>query len=266
LTGRLKPRPFKARAAEFRAVVFIKPVSENKQFRGKVALITGASQGIGLAIAGALAAEGCNVVISGRKQSTLNRAARQLAKFGVQVLPQVCDVRDERAVAALPAAVKKTFGRLDILINNAGVANESLPVAKLPVEAWRQAIDTNLTGTFLVTKAALPLMKRGSVILNNLSVAAKTAFPNMAGYVAAKHGALGLTKTLREELRPKGIRVIALMLGAVDTDIWESFWSGAPRKKMMSPETVARAVVDALRLPDNSTVEELVIRPTVGAL
>ncbi len=242
-------------------------MAENKHhFRGKVALITGAGQGIGLAIARALAAEGCDLVIAGRKQSTLDRAAKQLAKFRVQVLPVVCDVRDEDAVAGMVAASRKKFRRLDILINNAGVANESLPVAKLPVEAWRQAIDTNLTGTFLVTKAALPLMKRGGTIVNNLSVAAKTAFPNMAGYVAAKHGALGLTKTLREELRPKGIRVIALMLGAVDTDIWDSFWADAPRKKMISAETVARAVVDALRLPDNSTLEELVIRPTAGTL
>ncbi len=242
-------------------------MAENKHhFRGKVALITGAGQGIGLAIARALAAEGCDLVIAGRKQSTLDRAAKQLAKFRVQVLPVVCDVRDEDAVAGMVAASRKKFRRLDILINNAGVANESLPVAKLPVAAWRLAIDTNLTGTFLVTKAALPLMKRGGTIVNNLSVAAKTAFPNMAGYVAAKHGALGLTKTLREELRPKGIRVIALMLGAVDTDIWDSFWADAPRKKMISAETVARAVVDALRLPDNSTLEELVIRPTAGTL
>jgi NAD(P)-dependent dehydrogenase (short-subunit alcohol dehydrogenase family) len=234
------------------------------QFSGKVALITGASQGIGLAIARALAAEGCNLVISGRKQSTLNRAAKQLAKFRVRVLPVVCDVRDEDAVAGMVAAAKKTFRWLDILINNAGIANESLPIAKLPVEAWRQAIETNLTGTFLVTKAALPLMKRGGVILNNLSVAAKLAFPNMAGYVAAKHGALGFTKTLREEVRPRGIRVIALLLGAVDTDIWSSFWPGAPRKKMMSPETIASAVVDALRLPDDSSVDELVITRAAG--
>jgi NAD(P)-dependent dehydrogenase (short-subunit alcohol dehydrogenase family) len=240
--------------------------TSRNHFRRKVALITGASQGIGLAVAHALAAEGCEVVISGRRSSSLKKAAMHLARYTVQVLPMVCDVRDERAVAALLAAVRKRFRRLDILINNAGVAHENLPVEKLPVAAWREVIDTNLTGMFLVTRVALPLMKRGGTIVNNLSVAAKTAFPNMAGYVAAKHGALGFTKTLREELRPKGIRVIALMLGAVDTDIWESFWSDAPRKKMMSAETVARAVVDALRLPHNSTVEEMVIRPTVGAL
>ena len=102
-------------------------------FSGKVALITGASQGIGLAIAQALAAEGCNLVIAGRKASTLKKAATQLCEYKVQVLTVVCDVRDEDAVAAMVAAAKKKFRRLDIVINNAGVANESLPVAKLPV-------------------------------------------------------------------------------------------------------------------------------------
>ncbi|MGH9499597.1 MAG: SDR family oxidoreductase [Terriglobales bacterium] len=242
-------------------------MTKNKhRLEEKVALITGASRGIGLAIAHALAAERCNLVISARRLSTLDQAAKRLAKFRVRVLPVACDVREEEAVAAMMAAVKKDFRRLDILINNAGMANKSLTVEQLPVEAWREAIDTNLTGTFLVTKAALPLMKRGGVILNNLSVAARMAFPNMAAYVASKHGALGLTKTLREELRPKGIRVMALLLGAVDTDIWDAFWQDAPRKTMIRPETVARAVVDALRLPEDSSVDELVITRAAGAV
>ena len=242
-------------------------LSANKRhFRRKVALITGASQGIGLAIAHALAAEGCDVVITGRRASALKKAATQLAKYKVRVLPVVCDVRDERAVAALLAGVKKEFRRLDILVNNAGVAHGNLPVAKLPAALWREVIDTNLTGMFLVTRAALPLLKRGGTIVNNLSISAKRAFPGMAAYTAAKHGGLGFTKTLREEVRPRGIRVIALLPGAADTAIWDSFWPEAPRKKMMSAETVARAVVDALRLPDNSTVEELVLMPTVGVL
>lgn len=242
-------------------------MAENKhRFRGKVVLITGGGQGIGLAIARALAAEGCDVVISGRRASTLKKAATQLAKYKVKVLPVVCDVREERAVAALLAAIKKKFRRLDILVNNAGVAHENLPADKLPVAAWREVIDTNLTGMFLVTRAGLPLMKRGGTVVNNLSISAKRAFPGMSAYSAAKHGGLGFTKTLREDVRPRGIRVIALLPGAADTAIWDSFWPEAPRKKMMSAETVARAVVDALRLPDNSTVEELVVMPTGGAL
>lgn len=206
------------------------------------------------------------MVISGRTASTLKKAAKQLARYKVRVLPVVCDVRDERAVAGLMAAAKKRFRGLDILINNAGVAHKNLPVERLPLAAWREVIDTNLTGMFLVTRAALPLLKRGGTIVNNLSISAKRAFAGMSAYSAAKHGGLGFTKTLREELRSRGIRVIALLPGAADTAIWDSFWPEAPRKKMMAAETVARALVDALRLPDNSTVEELVIMPTGGAL
>src|SRR5215475_230629 len=143
-------------------------------FRGKVALITGGSQGIGFAIAQALAAEGCDLIVSARNQTRLNQAAKQLAKTRVSVLPVVCDVREEASVDAMIAAVKKRFRRLDFLVNNAGIAHEGLPVEKLPLAAWRDVIETNLTGMFLVTKAALPIMKRGGVILNNLSVAAKT--------------------------------------------------------------------------------------------
>jgi len=117
-----------------------------------------------------------------------------------------------------------------------------------------------------VTKAALPLMKRGGAIVNNLSIAARRVFPGLSAYNASKHGALGFTNTLREELRVRGIRVIALLPGATDTKIWNAFWSAAPRKKMMSPKTVAEAVVNALALPDESTIEELTILPSSGTL
>jgi NAD(P)-dependent dehydrogenase (short-subunit alcohol dehydrogenase family) len=129
-----------------------------------------------------------------------------------------------------------------------------------------EVIDTNLTGMFLVTRAALPLMKRGGTIMNNLSIAAKRVFPGSSAYNASKHGALGFTNTLREELRDQGIRVIALLPGATDTAIWKTLWPEAPRKKMMSPKTVAEAAVNALTLPADSTVEELTIMPSAGAL
>ena len=229
----------------------------------KVALITGGNRGIGLAIARALTSEGCRLVITGRNQSNLKNAAKTL---GGKVVPTVCDVRDSDAVEALFSAVRNRFRRLDILINNAGVAHANLTVAKLPLETWREVIDTNLTGMFLVTRAALPLMKRGGAIVNNLSIAAKRVFPGSSAYNASKHGALGFTDTLREELRHRGIRVIALMPGATDTAIWNTFWPKAPRKKMLSPATVAQTVVNALRLPEDSTVEELVILPSAGTL
>ena len=238
----------------------------SEPLRGKVAVVTGASQGIGLAIAHQLAAEGCDVVISGRKQTTLAQAGKELEKRRVRVLPVVCDVRSEPQVTDLFKTVKEQFQRLDILVNNAGVSHSNLPVAKLPLAEWREVVDTNLTGMFLVTHSALPLMTRGGTIVNNLSVSAKRAFPGLAAYTAAKHGGLGFTKTLREELRQEGIRVIALMPGAADTAIWEAFWADAPRHKMMSADAVAQIVVDTLKLPQNATVEELTIAPTAGAL
>ena len=234
-----------------------------RRLSSKVALITGGDRGIGLAIAQALAAEGCDLVITGRNQASLKKAAEQL---GGTTVPIVCDVRDARSVEKVFAAVKKRFRKIDILINNAGVAHPNLRVWELPVETWKNVVDTNLSGMFLVTRAALPLMKRGAAIVNNLSVAAKRVFPGSSAYNASKHGALGLTDTLREEVRDRGIRVIALMPGATDTDMWKTLWPEAPRKKMMSPATIARAVVNALTLPEESTLEELLILPSVGTL
>jgi len=237
-----------------------------QSLRGKVALITGASQGIGLAIARALAAEGCNLVITGRDKTTLAKACRELKARNARVLPCLCDVRDPVSAQELVNAVEGRFHGLDILINNAGVAHPNLSVAELRLATWREVIDTNLTGMFLVTRAVLPLMKSGGMIVNNLSIAAKRVFAGSSAYNASKHGALGFTNTLREELREKGIRVIALLPGATDTAIWKTLWPEAPRQKMMKPETVAQAVVNALVLSAESTVEELVIIPSAGTL
>jgi NAD(P)-dependent dehydrogenase (short-subunit alcohol dehydrogenase family) len=234
--------------------------------RGKVALITGATRGIGLAIACALKAEGCDLVVTGRSKSLLRKVERELSGGKPRALVHLCDVRSSVDVQELLAVVERHFHRLDVLINNAGVAHPNLHVADLPIETWKEVLDTNLTGTFLVTRAALPLMKSGGVIVNNLSISAKRVFPGLSAYNASKHGALGFTNTLREELRKRGIRVIALLPGATDTSIWNTLWLDAPRKKMMKPETVAQAVVNALMLPANSTVEELVVMPTTGTL
>jgi NAD(P)-dependent dehydrogenase (short-subunit alcohol dehydrogenase family) len=162
--------------------------------------------------------------------------------------------------------IRRQFRRLDIVINNAGIAHPNLPVEKLPFPVWKDVLETNLDGMLLVTQAALAIMRRGGTIVNNLSVAANRVFAGSAAYNASKHGALGLTNTLREELRPRGIRVIGVLPGATDTDIWKTLWPQAPRRKMMSPETVAHAVVEAILLPANATVETLEIRPSAGTL
>jgi NAD(P)-dependent dehydrogenase (short-subunit alcohol dehydrogenase family) len=249
---------------------------------GRLALITGANRGIGLAIASALAREGCNLVITGRDEHALIKARAELEKFQSSIQPakiqspriktepfvlaQSCDVRSPQSVDYLFALVRGLHKPLDILINNAGIGHPNRTVSDLPYPTWMEVIDTNLNALFLMTQAALAVMNRGGSIVNNLSIAAERVFPGSAAYNASKHGALGFTDTLREELRPKGIRVIALMPGATDTAIWSTLWPKAPRKKMMSPETVAQAVVDALLLPENTTVEKVVIMPSIGVL
>jgi len=231
----------------------------------KIALVTGATQGIGLAIARALADEGCNLVVCGRNDRQLRRVAQQLARYDVDVLAHACDVRDQKSVADLFRAVRQKFRRIDILVNNAGIAHVDSPVSKLPSEVWTDVIATNLTGLFLVTKAALPLMKRGGIVVNNLSIAAKQVFPGSSAYNASKHGALGFNNTLREELRTKGIRVIAMLPGATDTAIWNTLWPDAPRKKMLPPTAIAQALISAI-MQKEGTIEEISILPSAGAL
>jgi NAD(P)-dependent dehydrogenase (short-subunit alcohol dehydrogenase family) len=236
------------------------------KLQSRLALITGANRGIGFEIACALARESCDVVITGRDEKALARACQKIEKLGVRVIAQTCDVRNPDSVDYLFAVIRALRRPVDFLINNAGIGHASKRVEELPYPLWSDVIATNLTGTFLMTQAALAVMKRGSTIVNNLSIAAERVFPGSAAYNASKHGALGFTNTLREELRPKGIRVIALMPGATDTEIWKTMWPRAPRHKMMSAETVARTVVDALLLPPSSTVEKLIVMPTGGVL
>jgi NAD(P)-dependent dehydrogenase (short-subunit alcohol dehydrogenase family) len=236
------------------------------RLRGQVALITGATRGIGLAIARGFAAEGCDLILTGRSESALARAGRELASAKIHILTHACDVRDPHSVDDLFRSARREFKRLDILINNAGIAHPNLPIEKLPFPVWKDVLETNLDGMFLVTQAALSMMKRGGTIVNNLSIAANRVFAGSAAYNASKHGALGLTNTLREELRPRGIRVIALLPGATNTDIWTTLWPEAPRQKMMSPETIAQAILEAILLPANATVESLELLPTAGML
>ena len=238
----------------------------------KFAVITGGNRGIGLAIARSLVSEGCSVLITGRSNTALKQAkveleaAARALKLRPEVIAKSCDVREAKSVAAAFAMVKKRWGRLDILVNNAGVSQPMSSVEKTSLELWNEVVETNLTGLFLCTHAALSLMPRGSIVINNLSVAAKQIFINFAAYNASKHGALGFTLTLREELIPRGIRVMALMPGPTDTAIWEQFWPGAPRNRMLTADSVAQAVLSAVLLPANANLSELILVPIKGAL
>src|SRR5579864_1178856 len=208
-----------------------------RNLQGRVALITGASRGIGLAVAKLLARAGCDLIITGRERKALQAAERMIrhaSRTGAcpeaakgapapQLLSRTADMRDPKSVEALFTWAKKEARHLDILINNAGISHPMAEVERLSLAAWREVLETDLTGMFVATQAALPLLRRGGTIINNLSIAATRAFAGQSAYCAAKHGALGLTRVLREELRPRGIRVIALMAGATDTEIWNQF-------------------------------------------
>jgi NAD(P)-dependent dehydrogenase (short-subunit alcohol dehydrogenase family) len=232
----------------------------------RVAVITGGSRGIGLALARAFSQAEYQVVITGRELKRLQTAARALKGGKREVAPIPCDVRDPDSVQKLFGEISRKYSRIHVLVNNAGMAHALAPVEKLSIESWREVIETNLTGTFLVTRAALPLMQAGSTIVNNLSIAAVQPFAGMAAYNASKFGAMGFTQALREDLRSRGIRVLALLPGATDTDIWSQFWPDAPREKMVSSETVAAAVLHAVSAPAEAAIDEIRIGPAAGVL
>lgn len=238
----------------------------------KVAVITGGSRGIGLALAKTFAHAGYRIIITGRNAASLQKAADSLTASGTanagtaHIETLAFDITDPAAVEKAFRQIKQRHATIDVLVNNAGVAHALAPADQLSIETWKQVIDTNLTGTFLVTRAALPLMREGGAIVNNLSIAAVQPFAGMSAYNASKFGAMGFTQALREDLRKRGIRVVALMPGATDTDIWQQFWPDAPRARMVSPETVAEAVLHAVSAPPNASIDEIRVLPAAGVL
>jgi 3-oxoacyl-[acyl-carrier protein] reductase len=194
---------------------------------GKVAVVTGASRGIGQAIARMLADAGAEVAGCAR------RAAPGVA---------ACDVARPADVTAFAAQVLERFGPPDLLINNAGVAARSR-LEETTLESWDAVVDSNLKGTFLVTRAFLPAMRgrRGARIVNVASISGRQGTAGLTAYCAAKHGVVGLTRALAEELRPEGIAVNAVCPGSVDTDMLRVGMPGA--QPDMSPEDVANVVI-----------------------
>jgi NAD(P)-dependent dehydrogenase (short-subunit alcohol dehydrogenase family) len=250
-------------------IVPLRPPRGSTRLGGKLAVVTGGSKGIGYAIARALALEGADVIITGRDLTTLTKSAAELRKEVLgpaKILAMTCDVRDPQSVARLFAVVKRRFEQIDILVNNAGVSQPPRSLLETSLEIWRENIETNLTGMFLSTRAALPQMKEGATIINNLSAAAKQVFPQYYAYTSAKMGALGFTQTLREELAPRGIRVMALLPGATSTDIWRQIAPDMPRDRMMDVGSIAQAVLYAVLLPPNVNPSEISLDPISGVL
>jgi len=193
-----------------------------------VALVTGAGSGIGRSVALALARTGYSVVLAGRRKAQLDEVALEA---GSAALALVTDVTRPASVEALFAEIKSRFGRLDLLFNNAGIATAPAALEDLKIDDWRATIDTNLTGTFLCTRAAFRLMKsqqpRGGRIINNGSLSATTPRPAMIGYTASKHGVSGLTKATALEGRQYDIACGQIDIGNARTPLSTPILQGA---------------------------------------
>jgi NAD(P)-dependent dehydrogenase (short-subunit alcohol dehydrogenase family) len=229
----------------------------------KIAVVTGATRGIGLAIAQELVAAGVRVFGLGRDRRAL-ASLQKVVRDGGEAL--ACDVSDEQAVTSTFSRIASQTKKIDFLINNAGVAHKTQNVDRMTSENWHRVLTTNLNGLFFVTRAALSMMRKGGVIVNNISVSAYEPFAGFAAYNASKAGALAFTNSLREELRPRGIRVTALVPGATDTGIWNQFWADAPREKMVAPETIAKLVVHILQAPPVASIDRIDVLSAAGNL
>lgn len=243
---------------------FLLPVLFMDTLKNRVAVVTGASRGIGLAIAQGLARAGAHVVLVSRNRKALESARKALGA-GASVV--VADVGKPADVARLFAQVKKRHGRLDILVNCAGVFTYK-PFTETSLDDWQRNLATNLTSVFLTAQAALPLLQdsKHAHLVNILSTSSRHAFANCSAYTAAKFGALGLTRVLREELQPKGIRVTAILPGLTDTEMLNEFGFEVKRSRVMQPQDVAEAVIAALQQPTRTAVNEVLLMPAAGAI
>jgi NAD(P)-dependent dehydrogenase (short-subunit alcohol dehydrogenase family) len=233
----------------------------------KVAVVTGAGTGIGRAVALALMREGFAVSLAGRRRDKLDETAAEGAKTNGQSLVVPTDVSDPDAVKALFANTRDSFGRCDVLFNNAGIGAPATPIEDLPVETWKKVVDINLTGMFLCTQEAIRLMKaqnpRGGRIINNGSISAHTPRPGAAAYTATKHAVTGLTKQTALDCRGKDIVCGQIDIGNAATPLTERMVQGQgvlqpDGRSMIEPrmnaDDVGRAVVYMANLPLDTNV------------
>jgi 3-oxoacyl-[acyl-carrier protein] reductase len=232
-----------------------------KPLDGKVALITGASRGIGLAIAASLAGMGARLSLCARDAGKLEQASSELQRDGGSVVAIPADVRKTSEITSLVRKTEESLGPVEILVNNAGIGYFA-PIQEASETDWDAILDTNLKAVFLLTKAVAPGMiaRRGGHIVNIASLAGKNSFAGGGIYCASKWGLLGLTGCLAEDLRPFGIRVSAVCPGSVATDF--SPHTGRDTSKMLQPEDVAHAVESILTQAPQSFISEVVLRPT----
>jgi len=224
----------------------------------KIALVTGGGSGIGRAVAVALARDGWDVAVSGRRRATLE----ETVGMGPRLVAIEADVRDQASVRSMFATVKERFGRLDLLFNNAGTFPPAVPMEELTLEQWSSVVETNLTGAFLCTQEAFRLMKaqtpRGGRIINNGSISAHSPRPNSVAYTATKHAITGLTKSTSLDGRAFDIACGQIDIGNAATEMTERL-SGEPR---IDVEDVARAVLYMASLPLGANVQFMTVLAT----
>ncbi len=232
-----------------------------------VVWIVGASRGIGKELAKQFASIGCEVCISSRSLNDLKIVVKEISQQGGRAYPFSCDISNQTQILSTVRRIEKQHGRIDILINNAGitsfknVADESLSVIN-------DVIDVCLKGPVACIKSVLPGMmeRKSGCIISILSTVAVKTFKGSAAYTAAKEGLMGFTKGLREEVRESNIKVINVLPGATATDMWHPKLREKYGYRMMKPAAVAEAVLAAYRMLENVVPEELVLRPVLGDL
>jgi NAD(P)-dependent dehydrogenase (short-subunit alcohol dehydrogenase family) len=232
------------------------------QLNHRVAIVTGASTGIGLAIAKAFAAEGARTVLAARSHEKLQAAADAIQANGGEALAIPTDVSKENQVEVLFARALEAYGKVDILVNNAGVAAPDA-VENLKLEDWQRVIDVNVTGAFLCAREAFRLMKPqgGGRIINIGSISAKVPRHKSAAYTTSKFALEGLTRSLALDGRAYGIAVSVLQPGNTETPIWHGAEEKARKEGLMAPEEVARVAVLIASLPADVNLFESVMLP-----
>ena len=231
--------------------------------RGKTAVVTGASKGIGYAIAAALAQAGANVVLCARSAEDVARACRELEGKGQgRVVGVTCDMRVYDEARRLIGRAVEEFDRIDILVNNAGVGVFA-PIDELSVDDWHRVIETNLNGVFYACHAAIPHMKRrgGGYIINIASLAGKNPMLGGSAYNASKFGLVGFSEAMMLDVRHQGIKVSYVMPGSVATHFNDHTPSDADAWKIQ-PEDVAQIVIDLLAMPERTLPSRVEVRPT----